>query len=666
MSALTSLLVRDRVVPVSKIEQALHAQVFQGGDIEVILLEMGVVAEDVLSAYRAALFDLLPATRDEVMKASRDVLRRIPAELARSLGIVPIFFEGRTLVVAGWEPLYEPRLSELEAQLGCDVTVRIVNQPRLASALSHHYGFELEPRLRRLSDSLRKRHPGVVPYVRPPVQSMRPLRRLEDEDDEEREPAVVVPPPSPPEIAYAQVVQSLPEAPASVQPAVHEPTPEISAQEGPEHEPPVGESAPAEAAPAEAAPAEPAPAEPSAPQLRPSEPPTRELPALEPFEPELSSPEQLPSELASAEPAGAEPAQEEDESDLPAGVSPQLAAIIRGPVDLERASELLQVTSKRDDVLFVLLRYVQHAFDFVCVYSVGKEGARARMAHGAGVPRDVVEYVVIPEPREGMLAAAIRERRPVLGEFGRAPEEHAAARALHRERERSGLFVPILLNDRVVLVVHAERVRLGLDLGEASIVLALVPAVLAALRRLILAAKADRQRASLPPPAPAAPVVSEAQEAEPLLLVTPPQAAASLEQPALDGSDLRAVDLDAFEQLANADAVRESSERPQESARELRERGQRLAGVPRPPPPPPAYEAPAPAPLQNHGGYRQRGAAGLAQERAVASVPAERAQEAAVAAAPPAVEERSRLSLVEPTLEMPSVIIDMGESVDAL
>jgi hypothetical protein len=91
MSALTSLLVRDRVVPVSKIEEALHAQVFQGGDIEIILLEMGLVPEDVLSAYRAALFDLLPATREEVMKA-RDALRRVPPEMARALGIVPIFF----------------------------------------------------------------------------------------------------------------------------------------------------------------------------------------------------------------------------------------------------------------------------------------------------------------------------------------------------------------------------------------------------------------------------------------------------------------------------------------------------------------------------------------------------------------------------------------------
>src|SRR5690349_3171076 len=92
MSALTSLLVRDRIVPVSKIEEALQSQVFLGGDLEIILLEMNLVPEDVLSAYRAALFDLLPATREEVMRASRDALRRMSPELARGVGMVPLLF----------------------------------------------------------------------------------------------------------------------------------------------------------------------------------------------------------------------------------------------------------------------------------------------------------------------------------------------------------------------------------------------------------------------------------------------------------------------------------------------------------------------------------------------------------------------------------------------
>lgn len=700
MSALTSLLVRDRVVPVSKIEEALHSQVFLGGDIEIILLEMGVVAEDVLSAYRAALFDLLPATREEVMKASREALRRVPPELARSLGIVPIYFEGRSLVVAGWEPLYEPRLREVEAQLGCEVSVRIVNQARLASALAHHYGFELEPRLRRLSDALRRREPGVVPYVRPPEASMRPIDRAslsdgDGEGDTEHDSVDGLPPvgiPSQPDLEHA-VAATVADTVPSVPPAYAvEPQPE------------------------------PAPGE---------------------DRPESSAIGSLADELSASthgaqvdDPVAAirNEVEPDDEEALPHGVSPQLAALVRGPISLERAIELLGVAGQRDDVLFVLLRYVQQFFDFVCVFGVAKEGARARMAHGAGVTRDLVEHAFVPGPSAGLLADAMREKRPLLGQFGSAPAEQAAAQVLNREPGRLGLVVPIDLNGRVVLLIYVERVRQGIDVEHAAVVHEVVPAVLTALRRIILDGKL--KRASMPPqpeaprpltlpPRPAAPVarpssqppvptsvpsrvfVSPIPREEPLVRPAPPAAVAQVnDDPELrlpSGSDLSAVDLDAFESLSTVEPPLHQRQTAREivEAREQREAASlrdRLAGVPRTAPPPPAYETAAP--VQNAAGYRFRGGAGLAQERvssvelsssAVVSDARASAEPRASNGAPanaadttpgqaqqdglrvpehePPVDGRAvrqRLSLVEPAGEVPSVIIDMGESVDTL
>ena len=84
MSALTSLLARDQVVPVRKIEEALQRQVVSGGSVETVLLEMAVVAENVLAAYAGAALGLPAATRDEVMGASRDVVRFSLAMTQRS------------------------------------------------------------------------------------------------------------------------------------------------------------------------------------------------------------------------------------------------------------------------------------------------------------------------------------------------------------------------------------------------------------------------------------------------------------------------------------------------------------------------------------------------------------------------------------------------------
>jgi|GEM_PF-1330449 len=167
MSALTSLLVRDQVVPVRKIEEALQRQVVSGGEIETVLLEMGAVAENVLAAYAAATLGLRPATRDEVMGAPRDVVRIVPREVAEKHRLVPIAVEGRILYVAVAAALSTEVDQELGFLLGFDLVPRVVTEARLIAALAQHYGVEPLPRLARLAEKLKERDAGAVPYVAP-------------------------------------------------------------------------------------------------------------------------------------------------------------------------------------------------------------------------------------------------------------------------------------------------------------------------------------------------------------------------------------------------------------------------------------------------------------------------------------------------------------------
>ena len=63
MSALTSLLVRDEVVSVQQIEDALQRQVLEGGEIDTALLELDAASENTLNSYRAASYGLPAASR---------------------------------------------------------------------------------------------------------------------------------------------------------------------------------------------------------------------------------------------------------------------------------------------------------------------------------------------------------------------------------------------------------------------------------------------------------------------------------------------------------------------------------------------------------------------------------------------------------------------------
>jgi hypothetical protein len=168
MSALTSLLARDHAVPVRKIEEALSRQVMSGGDIATVLLEIDAIAENTLAAYQAALYGLLPATRDEVMRVPRDQVRLVPREVAEKHRLVPLAVDGRALLVAMAAPLDHDVESQLGFLLGYDLVVRIVCEVRITAALGHHYGIDPPARQKRLIEQLRHREAGVVPYVAPP------------------------------------------------------------------------------------------------------------------------------------------------------------------------------------------------------------------------------------------------------------------------------------------------------------------------------------------------------------------------------------------------------------------------------------------------------------------------------------------------------------------
>jgi hypothetical protein len=615
MSALTSLLARDRIVPVSKIEEALQHQVLSGGAIETILLEMNLVPEDVLSAYRAALFGLLPATREEVMKASRDAIRLVPRDLARAAGVVPLQYDGRTLVVAAEQPPSEDARARLLQAVRAELTVRIVTPPRLAAAFSHHYGFELDIRFRRLTDALRKREPGTIPYVRPPGPSLRPL-----------EPALSTPFDNRPDtLEYPLLKESLrTSGPAGL--ALSEPS-----FEGPDDE---------LAAPAA-------------------------VPAIIPPAPRRMSEAGAGSFRLSTIP--------------PTSISGAIARAARGPIDAARARELLALSAQRDDALFVWLRYLVQFFDFVAIFSVGKEVATGRMAHGAGLSPELMEHVVFPLGGTGLAARAVRDKRALVGDLSASDEERAAAALLGRPSGRPGIAIPVALGSRVALLAYADRNGEGVSADDVAAVSSIVPDVADALRRIILEQKALRRTPSSAPPAqsladdagdtqtthpPAADVPTEdapgveeslppsastpppgldSEPADPVPSASPPSAPAEPADPEMDlqpaaseppraesvrpegDAGLEAVDLDRVLRLQER---RTETERgmpfvtpgpaePVTAAAREAARG-RLSGVPRTAPPPPIRESITPqATGRADGSYHYAAPSGAVLEESV-------------------------------------------------
>src|SRR5438874_928089 len=100
-SRLSSLLVRDGLVGVKRMEKAFQRQVIYGGSLDTILLEMTLVPEDRLTQYLALASGLPPAARDEGGAIAPGAVEMITKDLAFQFRAVPLALEGEALRETG-------------------------------------------------------------------------------------------------------------------------------------------------------------------------------------------------------------------------------------------------------------------------------------------------------------------------------------------------------------------------------------------------------------------------------------------------------------------------------------------------------------------------------------------------------------------------------------
>ncbi|MGB5348309.1 MAG: HEAT repeat domain-containing protein [Polyangiales bacterium] len=167
MSVLASLLVRDQVISVDRVQGAIQDQVMRGGNLDTVLLELGLLRENEMNAYCAAVYGLLPATRDEVMQTAVTTIRVLPREFAVRHRLIPVARTEDAVVLAVDRPLPDATMREISFELGIDPVQRIVCSVRVEAGLSLHYDIEMTARMRQLSHQLEAADPGTIPYVVP-------------------------------------------------------------------------------------------------------------------------------------------------------------------------------------------------------------------------------------------------------------------------------------------------------------------------------------------------------------------------------------------------------------------------------------------------------------------------------------------------------------------
>lgn len=479
MSSLTSLLVRDQRVTVRKIEEAIQRQVIVGGALDTVLLELGVLPEDVMAAYCAAVHGLLPATRDEVMRVPRDSIRLVPREVAERHRLVPLSLENGTLVVAVTAPLEGAVEEQLAFLLGVELVQRIVVEGRLAAALHHHYGTEMSPRLRRLTEKLRARDPGVVPFVAPPEPNLveraasGSYAAVDDDDDDDEpvdggtQPFVAVAPPASNEasvrVGVAQIVGVRYGSRPPPAPATDVSRPVI---------------------PSSAALPGPAPL--------PTESTSTESPSEQPSSVATSARSSVPPSRTDARErvrsprVGREGAPDMRRASVPRS---DLLRRHRGPITARRAVQLLSEAPDRDTILEIAFAFARQFFDTTALFVVHEDSAEAVDVVGPGTPFDDARRPGVSLDEPGAFALVREGIVPLVTHLDQSDVDRALRAELGREDAMPAVLVPIAIRQRVVLVLYGDRSGDDFGLSDVPELLAFAPRLSEAFQKLILKLK---------------------------------------------------------------------------------------------------------------------------------------------------------------------------------
>lgn len=513
MSALTSLLVRDRVVPVKKIEEAISRQVISGGELDTVLLEVQAAPENVIASYRAAEFGMDAVDRDALMSVSRDVIKVVPREVAEEHRIVPVAL-GEHIGLAVGAPLPAETEQQLSFLLGARIEQRLACNARIEAALAEHYAVELTSRTRRLVKKLAKREAGAISHVEPLDDNRRTI--VDAPDLEVGVSGVSVEPrasgtPSAPSgtSKYGARVSGVPDEPeASTTQGVVGPSNAVDDVEAPE--PASGETRKgAQVADAPERTSHPVPVN-TARSIEASDEVKRQSLGAKPVQPSFSA----SSAASSASDSGpsnregdAEPSKRSakaSQSSLAVRPPPHpLVKKVRGPFTAKIAVELLEQAEDRDDILQISFAFIRQFFDCAALFVVHDDVAEGLDVHGGDLDYADVRRITQSVTAPGALADAYRLAMPrvALLDAGTA-EDRALGTALGRTRQQPSVLAPVAIRQRVVLMFYGDQG--GDDFGIADVpeFVAFMPRVSEAFSQLILRRKLGRDKTEVPQEAP--------------------------------------------------------------------------------------------------------------------------------------------------------------------
>ena len=158
---LGELLIKKNLLTQAQLEAALQAQVIFGGKLGTVLIEMGLITEDILADILEQLINIPCAKPGQLQNIPDNVIKIISPEQAEKHKVMPVSVIGKKLTLAMADPRNLQSIDEISFRTGYIVMPILALEVRLVFALENYYGVKRTMR-----------------YIAPPKQVREELNQL--------------------------------------------------------------------------------------------------------------------------------------------------------------------------------------------------------------------------------------------------------------------------------------------------------------------------------------------------------------------------------------------------------------------------------------------------------------------------------------------------------
>ncbi|MBP1635585.1 MAG: epsE 3 [Acidobacteria bacterium] len=132
------LLLKEKRITPEQLQEALNYQKANGGKLGVILVKLGYVRDDEITALLSRQYNV-PSIDLSAFEVDQAVIRLVPAETAQKYQILPLSRAGATLTIAMTDPTNVFAMDDLKFMTGYNVEPVVASEAAVVEAIQRHY-----------------------------------------------------------------------------------------------------------------------------------------------------------------------------------------------------------------------------------------------------------------------------------------------------------------------------------------------------------------------------------------------------------------------------------------------------------------------------------------------------------------------------------------------